>query len=349
LPSPLFFARTVHGLEGLAATELESLGCTIVSHGKRQLILRAPGDRDEQPRLLDDLFALLASTEDPGRTKAGLDRAVARLRPVENDEPYSITASFAGARNYNRYDIEDAVARIIGGRYRSRRGGVQPPPGTADFRVSLGLSGLLVGRRVADRPLHRRAWKVATIAGTLHPPVAAAMAQLADIKPGHRVIDPCCGAGTLLIEAAGLCPGAEFRGSDISVDALTAAAVNGPHLGWKQYDTTRLPDATGSVDRIIVNPPWGVRLPALRATAEREWHRVLRPGGILVCLIPGPPPRQADAGPPGGRVEAGLAGGRVEAGLAGGLFGAGLTGWRVEAAYPISLAGPHPWIVVARR
>jgi tRNA (guanine6-N2)-methyltransferase len=312
LPSDLFFARTVHGLEDLAAAELESHGCTILHASKRQLLLRGtPGPA----RLLDDLFRLLARADDPGRSKAGLASAVNGLRPIANAGPFSLTASFTGPRNYSRYDIEDAVAPIIGGRYLSRRDGQSPPAGTVDFRITLGADGLLIGRRVADRPLHRRQWKVATIPGTLHPPVAAAMARLAGLRPGHLVIDPCCGAGTLLIEAAALCPGAKFRGSDTSAVALAAAATNGSALDWERHDTVRLPYSSGEVDRILVNPPWGVQVPALPAGAQAEWRRVLRPGGLLVALIPSELP---------------------------------LPGWQIVSERPISLAGQHPRIVVAR-
>jgi len=312
LPSDHFFARTVHGLEDLAAAELESHGCTIVSATKRQLLLRgAPGPA----RLLDDLFRLLVRADDPGRSKAALAGAIAGLRPIHHAGPFSVTASFTGPRNYTRYDLEDAVARIIGGRYATRRDGQRPPTDAVDFRVTLGADGLLIGRRVTERPLHRRLWKVATIPGTLHPPVAAAMARLADLRSGHLVVDPCCGAGTLLIEAASIAPEAKFRGSDTSAVALAAATANGPGLDWERHDTIRLPYSTGEVDRILVNPPWGVQVPALRAGAEAEWRRVLRPGGLLIALLP------PDLS---------------------------LPGWRIRAERPISLAGRHPRIVVAQ-
>lgn len=65
--------------------------------------------------------------------------------------------------------------------------------------------------RVGDLPLHRRAYKQHTVAGTLHPPLAAAMAALADIRPGHTVLAPCRGSGTLPIEAALARPDTRFQ------------------------------------------------------------------------------------------------------------------------------------------
>jgi 23S rRNA G2445 N2-methylase RlmL len=82
-----------------------------------------------------------------------------------------------------------------------------------------------IGLRIADRPLHRRAYKRATVAGTLHTPLAAAMVRLA-------------GAGTLLAEAR--LAGAVARLVAIGCDqmALAAATLNGVSLdvGWLRQD-----------------------------------------------------------------------------------------------------------------
>ncbi|WP_369174801.1 hypothetical protein AB5J49_45920 [Streptomyces sp. R28] len=80
--------------------------------------------------------------------------------------------------------------------YHARRHGELAPPGHSGWRLTPDGTHATLLLRLGRRPAHRRAYRNATIAGTLHPPVAAAMAQAAELRPGQRVLDPCCGAGT---------------------------------------------------------------------------------------------------------------------------------------------------------
>ncbi|MFF5483482.1 TRM11 family SAM-dependent methyltransferase [Streptomyces sp. NPDC012935] len=147
--------------------------------------------------------------------------------------------------------------------------------------------------RFDDRPLHRRAYKQRTVPGTLHPPLAAAMAQPADIRPGHVVIDPCCGAGTLLIEAATAQPDARCHGFDLAADAVAATRTNAGELpvAIRRCDAGRLPLPEDSVDRVLCNA-LGHPGPRPRPACEHpsrwwtELRRVLAPGGMAVLLLP---------------------------------------------------------------
>jgi 23S rRNA G2445 N2-methylase RlmL len=122
------------------------------------------------------------------------------------------------------------------------------------------------------------------------------MALLADIQPGHVVLDPCCGAGTPLIEAAHLQPDARFQGFDAASLALRAARENGQGLpiSFRPGDAGSLPLQDASVDRVISNPPWGTQVnPSglLARNPHRLWtelRRVLAPKGTAVVLIPDP-------------------------------------------------------------
>ena len=207
-----------------------------------------------------------------------------------------VSASFLGRRSFNRFDVEDAVgavlARRLGTRYHSRRSGARPPEGGLTWRVTVVGDRATVAVRVGVRPLHRRTWKVAGVPGTLHPPLAAAMVALAGIAAGERVLDPCCGAGTLAIEAAHA--GAVAMGVDLDAGALAAAARNGQctPVRWARADAAALPVATGSVQRVLLNPPWGRVVEPAGLLARRpdllgrEIRRVLEPGGTAVILIP---------------------------------------------------------------
>jgi tRNA (guanine6-N2)-methyltransferase len=74
------------------------------------------------------------------------------------------------------------------------------------------------------------------VPGTLHLPVAAAMVRLAGVRPGDAVVDPCRGAGTVLVESP--VPGV---GSDLA--GVAAARVNARHrhdIAWLTADARRL-------------------------------------------------------------------------------------------------------------
>jgi 23S rRNA G2445 N2-methylase RlmL len=95
-------------------------------------------------------------------------------------------------------------------------------------------------------------------------------------------------------------------GVDLDVGALAAAARNGQRgpVRWARADAAALPVATGSVQRVLLNPPWGrvVEPAGLLACRPdllgREIRRVLEPGGTAVVLVP-----ESHGAPAGFRVE----------------------------------------------
>ncbi|WUJ71522.1 methyltransferase domain-containing protein [Kribbella soli] len=348
----LVLVRTVAGLERLAAEEVVAAGHRVVEMSKRQVVVEwAPGE-SAPPRLADDVFVVHGVAVDPGRTRDALAAAIRSLELPAGQGAFAVSASFVGARNYNRFDIEDLVGARLGGRYYSRRDGAVPPVERSEWRVVLDGKTLWVGQRPYAVPLHRRAWRTRTVRGSLHPPVAAAMARLAAIEPDDRVLDPFCGAGTLLLEAQAINPQATYTGIDRDPAAITAARENAALAGARENAAEaasreaqgaggvactprpRVPRAAGagdagirwrcadaacldgSVERIITNPPWGHRL-AIGDLAPyvRRWREVL--DGVLVAIVN---PEQA------ARID---------------------RGWRVQAAYDLSVAGQHARIVVA--
>src|SRR5690606_3749488 len=108
-------------------------------------------------------------------------------------------------------------------------------------------------------PQHERPYKVVERPGALKPSVAAAMLVLAAVQPAHRLIDPCCGSGTILIEAGLL--GANAQGGDLDAEAVAAARANAQAaqiaIPIEQWDARSLPLPPASVDRVVSNLPWG--------------------------------------------------------------------------------------------
>lgn len=281
--------------------------------GHREVAFRGGPGGAVRPRLADDVFLVAARGPDPGPHRSGLDALAELARSVDPAAlarerralggpaglgGVEVSASFLGRRTYNRYDIEDAVGGALAERagvaFHSRREGGAPPSGYSGWRLTLDGSRASLLLRLGERPAHRRGWKSASVPGTLHPPVAAAMAQAAGLLPGQRVLDPCCGAGTLLVEAHHTVPGLALTGLDLDPAALRAARSNTAGLPVRigRGDAGELPFADGSVDRVLCNPPWGEQVAPLGVLArrpERWWHelaRVLAGDGCAVLLLP---------------------------------------------------------------
>jgi tRNA (guanine6-N2)-methyltransferase len=330
-------ARTVRGIESIVAAEIRARSLGEVEHiGHREVVfLASAGSPVLDLRCADDVFLVAATVDGVGRGRSGLrlltDAAGSvAVRPLlavrrqltgsSQQSTVDVSASFLGRRHYNRYDLEDAVgeplARAAGLRYVSRRDGTAPPPGLS-WRLTVTGDRALLALRLATRPLHRRPYRRRTRPGSLHPPLAAAMLRLTGPLDGRRLLDPCCGAGTIVLGAGGALSAVA---TDYDRTAVEAAWANGVRA-IAMADAGRLPVGRGAVDLVVSNPPWGRQVPAsglLGHDPRRFWselRRVLAPGGRAVLLLP--------------------------AGTAAGL--------PVLARHPVSLFGAHPEVLVMAR
>jgi ubiquinone/menaquinone biosynthesis C-methylase UbiE len=107
-----------------------------------------------------------------------------------------------------------------------------------------------------------------------------AFADLAQVRPGHAVLDVATGTGHA---AAALCQrGAEVVGLDLTREMLLAASrlyrMSGLHL--VQGDVMRLPFADGTFD-LVTSRRAPHHFPDIEG-GLRSMRRVLRPGGALV-------------------------------------------------------------------
>jgi tRNA (guanine6-N2)-methyltransferase len=305
----------VRGLEWVAADEVVRASLAgVVALEERGVRFSVTPDRLSSVarlRTVDDVFLLL--TELPaGRTRsdiAALADGVAdadlppaldllgTVRRIPSSPSVDVVASLVGNRRYTRFDVEEAVGRRLaarhGWRWVSHR---EPSPAErSDVTLRAFLSGdrAVIAVRVGARPLHRRDYKVATGPGTLHPPLAAMLAALADLGPDDRVGDPFCGDGTILLEAGPA--GGRLFGSDIAADRVRNGLANGrqagAHVSFVTADAGLLPFRDGAWSRVVTNPPWNVAVDAggqLRrwpSAGYDEIRRVLGPDGWAVVLL----------------------------------------------------------------
>lgn len=159
-----------------------------------------------------------------------------------------------------------------------------------------GRHGALIEVRPKGLADERFAYRDQTVPASSHPPLAAALARLANVREGDIVWDPFVGAGTELIERARLGPCDALWGTDIEDGALQRARVNLTKAGLTQAHLEKADARTWSTAQptlTITNPPLGRRVArgyAKTLLVEVAAHiaRQLAPGGRLVWVSPFP-------------------------------------------------------------
>jgi 23S rRNA G2445 N2-methylase RlmL len=305
------------GLEPVAAEEIErNLGGEIKRTGRGLIVFRVP-EIDTSIlglRTVEDVFLLAWGTDQLTYRAEDLDRIrrwTARepdwerllrlhhaVRPPRRGRPtYHLVAQMEGHHGYLRRDARQALADGLAGKFPANW---RPAEENAAVEVWLTIDGAtaVCGLRLSDRTMRHRLYKLEHRPASLRPTVAAAMLRLGEVRPGHLLLDPMCGAGTILAEyLEGFRKQRDVRpavGGDVERGAVWAAAANLRHLGQAllaQWDARRLPLAGGTVDRVVCNPPFGKRLgspaavgPLYRAVVA-ECDRVLRPAGVVALLV----------------------------------------------------------------
>ena len=206
---PTYLATTVHGLEWVTADEIDRrLGPVErpALHRRRVLFTTTDPVATLGLRTADDVFVLVAEVDGLSGLRRDLDHlgtvarrldwapalaTVAAVRPVTEQPVFDVAANVDGRPRYNRFEVEGAVGRafadVTGGTYLARTAaGRDPGDPVVSIRVVLDGGRALVGLRMAATPIHRRSYKTDTAAGTLHPPVAAALVALGGDRRHRR-------------------------------------------------------------------------------------------------------------------------------------------------------------------
>ncbi len=307
------FAITTRGLEQVSAQEIAAIPGTIIKTVAYRRVEAACKDINALANLrtVDDVFLKLQTWLSVGHqrselarfttlsTELGLDSLfslIKRLRPLTRTPRFSVTANFVGKRNYSAPEIKASVADGILSRYDEWRYSEDDEESEINLRVFIDHDTAVVGMRLFKHPLHRRDYKIDHLPGSLKPPIAAALAQLATVQADTTILDPFCGGGTILVEAALM--GAKVIGGDVSLDAVIKAQENALSASVKaavhQWDAAHLPLATGLVDGVLSNLPWGRQvavdenLKLLYQAALAEMRRVVKPGGQILLLTTHP-------------------------------------------------------------
>lgn len=142
-------------------------------------------------------------------------------------------------------------------------------------------------RRVAKRPFFSPI--------SLHPRYARALINLTGVKKGETLLDPFCGTGGILLEAASM--GIKASGSDIDPFMVDGCRENLQYFGYdadvEVSDIGSVPEIFSNITTIVTDPPYGrststrnEELTSLYDRALKAVSEVLLEGQVCGIVLP---------------------------------------------------------------
>lgn len=206
-----FQASTAAGLEPLLADEVRELlpGETLqVTSGRVRV---------EAP--FDAIYRLAMGLRTADVLRLRIAEEAAATFPILRDHlgrvswswwlPPSVALDVAVRSRRSRLRDDAGLERTL--RQAVRSHGIEDRGGKGAPRLALRLDvdrdRASVWVDVAGEPLHRRTGDRWTVPGALRETTAAALALAADVRSTDLIVDPFCGAGTVLEEAGAVCAG----------------------------------------------------------------------------------------------------------------------------------------------
>jgi putative N6-adenine-specific DNA methylase/tRNA (guanine6-N2)-methyltransferase len=209
---------------------------------------------------------------------------------------FRVTSRRTGQHGFTSLDLQREAGAVLLERY-GRPVDLDDPG--LEVRVDVHGTSCLVAVQLTPEALSRRHLRPYRPRAVLRANVAYALLHLARLEGGSGVLlDPFCGSGTILLEAAEALPDYALCGSDrdpVAVEGarrnLEAAGLTG-RVQVRQVDARRLAEEypAASLRAIVTNPPYGVRLgqqldfAALYRRFLDQAGQVLEPGGRLALL-----------------------------------------------------------------
>ncbi len=133
------------------------------------------------------------------------------------------------------------------------------------------------------------------VPSAIHPKIARVLVNLSRARPGSHFLDPFCGTGGLLLEAAEM--GCVPIGLDIDISILAGSQQNLTHFGIPFYgglaDARVPPIRNESFEAIATDPPYGrssstkgAAVISLIQTSLASFAKILKAGGYLCLALP---------------------------------------------------------------
>ncbi len=228
-------AITMAGLEGVLANELRQLGAMEVKEGIRNVSFR--GDKGFMYKANIALRTAIRILKPIKRSKIfdeeDLYEAIQRIkweRYLEVEGTFAIGAvvnsrNFTSNSHYISLKSKDAIADYFVHKY-NKRPNVDLKYPDVKIHIHIHKEWLTISLDSSGDSLHKRGYRSATNIAPINEVLAAGLVLLSGYKGEENFIDPMCGSGTILIEAA-------------MIANHIPANINRKHFSfenWKDYD-----------------------------------------------------------------------------------------------------------------
>lgn len=203
-------AKTFAGLEEVLAKELTELGAEGVEQGRRMVTFR--GDKEMMYRANFCLRTAVKILKPISQFKAkDADDVYEQVKKIpwekymDNDWTFLVDAvvfseNFRHSK-FAAYRVKDAIAD-----YFRESTGKRPNVGMTnpDLRINIHIADndVTISLDSSGESLHQRGYRTASVTAPINEVLAAGMIKLTGWDGDCDLIDPMCGSGTILIEAA---------------------------------------------------------------------------------------------------------------------------------------------------
>lgn len=132
---------------------------------------------------------------------------------IDPTQSFAIRSERIGQHSFTSIDISRVAGQAVIDSYTELRGiRLKVDLGNPDVEVYVELNGdrLIVGLALSRTSMHVRRYRLFSHPAALKPTIATSMLRLAGWRSTEGVIDPMCGGGTIVIEAALISKGIEI-------------------------------------------------------------------------------------------------------------------------------------------
>ena len=203
-------AKTFQGLEGVLSDELQALGAQQVTQGTRMVsfvgnletLYKANFCCRTALRILKPIYKFRSSDA---------DHLYEQVRQFEWDTVLTLDKTFAidttvfsevfRHSRFVTYRVKDAIVDYFKEKY-GKRPSIRVSGADVVLNVHISADEVTISLDSSGTPLYKRGWRVAQTEAPINEVLAAGIIKLSGWNGESNFVDPMCGSGTFLIEAA---------------------------------------------------------------------------------------------------------------------------------------------------